>query len=384
MGSSDSARVYWDVPKNATNEGESAMHMHDNLITSLATALIGLFCVTVGLGGAAQAQTPTLVQPWGLPPLPPGVGPVEKFADVSGTPQGQFLEGGAFDTQGNLWFVAIGSGWVSYLTPDGKLVPGFNCNPPPELGQTCEPQGTRWLDGKLYVATRHRGILVYDPQTQELKTLVYTYRNQLFKGPNDLDFDAEGNLFFTDPWGTGPGPNLTDQTGAVYQYARDGMLRKVMDSGLFPNGIAVSPDNTLLAVGDFRGGRIWYSTFQNGPTMGCPQCPKDPSHSTFSSVKAGTFLPGNGGPDGMHYDVRGNLWVAVAGLGGIVQINPRGLILGFVPIPNDDAATTNFAFGGPDNQYIYVMGASTGTFWRFKAPHPGLIGPGGVRLPAQR
>ena len=106
-------------------------------------------------------------------------------------------------------------------------------------------QGTRWLDGKLYVATRHRGILVYDPQTKELKTLVYTYRNQLFKGPNDLDFDAEGNLFFTDPWGTGPGPNLTDQTGAVYQYARDGMLRKVMDSGLFPNGIAVSPDNTL-------------------------------------------------------------------------------------------------------------------------------------------
>ena len=360
------------------------MHMHGNLIKSLAPALLGLFCVTVGLGGAAQAQTPNLVQPWGLPPLPPGVGPVEKFAEVSGTPQGQFLEGGAFDTQGNLWFVAIGSGWVSYLTPDGKLVPGFNCNPPPEQGQTCEPQGTRWLDGKLYVATRHRGILVHDPQTKELKTLVYTYRNQMFKGPNDLDFDAEGNLFFTDPWGTGPGPNLTDQTGAVYQYSRDGMLRKVMDSGLFPNGIAVSPDNNLLAVGDFRGGRIWYSTFQNGPTMGCPQCPKDPSHSTFSSVKAGTFIPGNGGPDGMHYDVRGNLWAALAGLGGIVQINPRGIILGFVPIPNDDAATTNFAFGGPDNQYIYLMGAISGTFWRFKAPYPGLIGPGGVRLPAQR
>jgi sugar lactone lactonase YvrE len=34
---------------------------------------------------------------------------------------------------------------------------------------------------------------------KELKTQVYTYRNQLFKGPNDLDFDAEGNLFFTDP-----------------------------------------------------------------------------------------------------------------------------------------------------------------------------------------
>jgi gluconolactonase len=180
-----------------------------------------------------------------------------------------------------------------------------------------------------------------------------------------------------------PRPNLTDQTGAVYLYSRDGMLRKVMDSGLFPNGIAVSPDDALLAVGDFRGGRIWYSTFQNGPTMGCPQCPKDPSHSTFSSVKAGTFMPGNGGPDGMHYDVRGNLWAALAGLGGIIQINPRGVILCFVPIPNNDTATTNFAFGGPDNQSIYLEGATSGTFWRFKAPYPGLIGPGGVRLPAQ-
>jgi hypothetical protein len=51
----------------------------------------------------------------------------------------------------------------------------------------------------------------------------------------------------------------------------------------------------------------------------------------------------------------------IAGLGGIIQINPRGLILGYVPIPNNDAAT----------------------IWRFKAPYPGLIGPGGVRLPAQ-
>ena len=361
------------------------MHPRRSLIERLATLLFASYCVIAGAGVPAKAQAPAAgpVQPWGLPQLPAGIGPVEKFADVSGTPQGAFLEGGAFDIQGNLWFVAIGSGWISYLTPDGKLVPVVNCNPPPELGQTCEPQGSRWLDGKLYLTSRHRGILVYDPQTKELKTLVYTYRNQLFKGPNDLDFDADGNLFFTDPWGTGPGPNLTDQTGAVYLYSRDGMLRKIMDSGLFPNGIAVSPDNNLLAVGDFRGGRVWYSTFQNGPTLGCPQCPKDPSHSTFSSVKAGTYVPGNGGPDGMHYDVKGNLWAALAGLGGIVEINPRGLILGFVPIPNDDAATTNFAFGGPDNQYIYFEGANSGTFWRFKAPYPGLIGPGGVRLAAQ-
>src|SRR5258708_36316386 len=260
------------------------MRMQRPLIRGLATAL--LFCIVAGGAARAQAQALGPVQPWGLPPLPAGVGPVEKFADVSGTPQGQFLEGGAFDTQGNLWFVAIGSGWVSYLTPDGKLVPVFNCNPPPELGQTCEPQGTRWLDGKLYLTTRHRGILVYDPTAKELKTLVYTYRNQLFKGPNDLDFDAEGNLFFTDPWGTGPGPNLTDQTGAVYQYSRDGMLRKVMDSGLFPNGIAVSPEDTVLQGREFRWRRDWCRHVQDRPDDAWPQAPEGALQDDFRSRKS--------------------------------------------------------------------------------------------------
>ncbi len=130
-------------------------------LTRISGALLfGILCAVAGPGGTARAQAPAPaampVQPWGLPPLPAGVGPVEKFADVSGTPQGKLLEGGAFDTQGNLWFVAIGSGWISYLTPDGKLVPVVNCNPPPELGQTCEPQGSRWHDGKLYLTSRHR------------------------------------------------------------------------------------------------------------------------------------------------------------------------------------------------------------------------------------
>ena len=361
------------------------MRLRRNLIERLAIPLIASLCSVTVAALPAKAQAPTAgpVQPWGLPPLPAGVGPVEKFADVSGTPQGQFLEGGAFDNQGNLWFVGIGSGWISYLQPDGKLVPVVNCNPPEDIGQTCEPQGTRWKDGKLYLTTRHRGILTYDPKTKELKTLVYTWRNQLFKGPNDLDFDAEGNLFFTDPWGTGVGPSLSDRTGAVYQYSKDGILRKVIDDLSFPNGIAVPPDDGRLAVGDCTASRMVYAIFATGPTLGNPGAKPDPLHLTFQTVRAATYLPGAGCPDGLHYDVKGNLWIAAGGLGGVLQVDPRGIIIGFVPIPNGDLATTNFAFGGPDNQYIYFEGANSGTFWRFKAPYPGLIGPGGVRLAAQ-
>ena len=68
----------------------------------------------------------------------------------------------------------------------------------------------------------------------------------------------------------------------------------------------------------------------------------------------------------------------------IIEYDSRGVILGYVPLPNGDAAGTNFAFGSPDNRYIYMEGAVSGTTWRFKARYPGLIGPGGVRLPPQR
>jgi gluconolactonase len=353
----------------------------------LTATVAAMLCAAGGLVSStavqAQAQPAEPVQPWGLPPLPQGVGPIEQFADVGGTPQGKFLEGGSFDTDGNFWFVGIGSGWISYLTADAKLVPVVNCNPPPEVGQDCEPQGTRWHDGKLYITSRHRGIMVYDPGTKKLTTLVYTYRNQLFKGPNDLDFDAEGNLFFTDPWGTGPGPTKADETGAVYQYSHDGVLRKLLDTGAFPNGVAVSPDDGTLAIADYAAGRIIYASFLNGPNPSCTECPNDPQHLTFFFVKAGSFVPGNGGPDGIHYDAHGNLWVMLHGMGGIVEIDPKGLILGFVPIPNGDTQTTNFAFGGPKNQYIYFEGAVSGRVYRFKAPYPGLIGPGGTRLPMQ-
>jgi len=333
----------------------------------------------VGLPGG---PAPERVQPWGLPPPPPGIGPVSLFADIHDTPQGKFLEGGAFDDAGNFWFVAIGSGWVSYLTPDAKLVPGFNCDPPAEVGFKCEPQGTRWHDGKLYLTTRHLGVMVYDPQTKKLSSLVTTYRNQLFKGPNDLDFDAAGNLYFTDPWGTGAGPDTADQAGAVYQYSTEGVLRRIISTGHFPNGIAVSPDDNTLAVADYAANRMLYYSFLNGPNAACTQCAKDPAHQTFFFATSGSYNPGNGGPDGIHYDVKGNLWAAM-GIGGVMEYDPRGIIIGYVPLPNGDASATNFAFGGPDNQYIYMEGAVSGTIYRFKAPHPGLIGPGGKRLPAQ-
>ena len=88
-----------------------------------------------------------------------------------------------------------------------------------------------------------------------------------------------------------------------------------MDDLQFPDGIAVSPDNNTLAIGDFTVGRMLYTAFAAGPTMGVPG---------GYTIRAASFS---------------------------------------VPVPNGDLSTTNRAFGGPDNRDI---------FWRARsAAHSG-------------
>ena len=191
--------------------------------------------------GDPRARTYTAM---GTAPPPPGIGPVSLFADIHDQPQGKFLEGGAFDDAGNFWFVAIGSGWVSYQRRKVSWFPASTAIPRQSSGSSVSRKARVGTTASCNLTTRHLGIMVYDPQTKKLSSLVSTYRNQLFKGPNDLDFDAEGNLYFTDPWGTGPGPDSPDEAGAVYQYSTEGILRRVISTGQFPNGIAVSPNDS--------------------------------------------------------------------------------------------------------------------------------------------
>jgi gluconolactonase len=85
------------------------------------------------------ALAPEAIQPWGLPPPPPGIGPVELFADIHDTPQGKFLEGGAFDTDGNFWFVESDRLMSLYPAPVREYISAHGGLPP--------PWGTMWVSG---------------------------------------------------------------------------------------------------------------------------------------------------------------------------------------------------------------------------------------------
>ncbi|HWX31626.1 MAG TPA: TfoX/Sxy family protein [Steroidobacteraceae bacterium] len=57
--------------------------------------------------------------------------------------------------------------------------------------------------------------------------------------------------------------------------------------------------NNTLAIGDCTAGRMLYAAFAAGPSMGVPGGFTDPQRLTFTGVKAGTYFPGNGCPDGI-------------------------------------------------------------------------------------
>ena len=54
------------------------------------------------------------------------------------------------------------------------------------------------------------------------------FQNENFHGPNDLIFDRQGDLYFTDPWGT----NMANLRGAVYYVSPEGKISRLIDNGV--------------------------------------------------------------------------------------------------------------------------------------------------------
>ena len=152
-------------------------------------------------------------------------------------------------------------------------------------------------------------------------------------GPDDLVYGADGTLYFTDP-----APSLEDSWsgGAVYA-VRDGAVSLVTDELAGPNGIALSPDERWLYVGDW-----------------------DPDHKVvmrYDRRRGGpgellcdlTGEPGEDAIDGIKVDPQGRLYVC--GPGGIWVLSPEGEKLELIELPE---APHNLAWGDADRRGLYV------------------------------
>ena len=143
---------------------------------------------------------------------------------------------------------------------------------------------------------------------------------------NDLAFDSEGHLYFTDQGQTG----LHDPTGRVYRLRHRRQARPAArQRAQSQRHRASSEDGKLLFVAVTRGNQVW-------------RAPLLPDGSISKMGAFQTFF-GASGPDGLALADDGSLVVAHASLGGAFVLNARGEITHFVRSPAGQTVT-NVAF----------------------------------------
>jgi len=226
-----------------------------------------------------------------------------------------------------------------------KYTPGQSATVAME--KTNEANGlTRDLQGRL-VSAEHltRRVTRYEPDGS-LTVIANSFQGKRLLRPNDVIVKSDGSIYFTDPGGNAAPEQWDVTVSGVYRVSPDlGSISLIIDDMVRPNGLAFSPDESVLYVADTRRRHVRaYEMQPNGTIF------KDTSR---------VFVDLNGAepgvPDGMKVDTAGNLYCG--GSGGLYIIDAKGKKLG--RIVHGHPATTNVAFGGDDWKTLYFTTRSS-------------------------
>src|SRR5271166_4861926 len=258
-----------------------------------------------------------------------------------------FLEGPSFDRVGNLYCVDLVFGRIFCVDTKGK----FHV----VVEYDGEPNGLKiHRDGRLFIADRRHGIIVIDPTTKRIQSIVERYDLEPFKGPNDLIFSPAGDLYFTDQGMS----DLVNATGRVFRLRADGRLDLVLEKLPSPYGIALDPSGRVLYVALTRANSI----------IKVPVLPDGRLSRVLNFIQ----LSGGGGPDGIAVDSGGGLAVAHPMLGAVWLFDAKGQPTLRVNLCSG-VLGTNVAYGGPEGRHLYITEAETGTIQVAEVPTGGCL-----------
>ncbi len=179
------------------------------------------------------------------------------------------------------------------------------------------------------------------------------YEGKRLNSPNDVVVRSDGSIYFTDPpYGVKRDERELEFQG-VYRIAPDGELQLLLKDFDRPNGLAFSPDESVLYVADTN--RDHLRAFEVNPDGSLGE------GNVFFQVEPPEELR----PDGLKVDTAGN--VLIAGVGGVWVISPEGEHLETVEVPERPA---NLAFGD-QGQALYVTARNS--VYRVEMEHPGAV-----------
>lgn len=248
-----------------------------------------------------------------------------------------------------------------FLTPSG-----YSGNDIAEYGQPGSNGLTLDKQGRLSIDQHgnHRVVRLEADGSQTV--LADTYNNKRLNSPNDLVYRSDGTLFFTDPpFGL---PKFFEDSRKQLPFSGvfslyKGKLQLVSKDLTGPNGIAFSPDEKYLYVGNWpraitglkpRSDEDPVSEIgEKGKVIMRYEVQADGTLRNGSVFFDFTSAAGEDGLDGIKVDQKGNLYVSAPG--GIWVISPAAKHLGTIVTPRH---AHNFAWGDADGKTLYLCARS--------------------------
>ena len=280
----------------------------------------------------------------------------------------KFTEGPIWAKDGYLLFSDPNANTIYKYTPNGneegkldvfRTPSGYSGADIADYGQPGSNGLTLDSQGRLTIDQHgnHRVVRVENDGTETV--LADSYEGKRLNSPNDLVYRSDGTLFFTDPpFGL---PRFFDDPrkqlpfSGVYSIYK-GKLQLITTDFTGPNGIAFSPDEKYLYVGDWDDKKKVVMRYEVG------------ADATLKNGKLFfdmTSTPGEDALDGIKVDQRGNLYVS--GPGGLWVISAEGKHLGTIITPKH---AHNFAWGDADGKTLYLCARSG--LYRIRLNIPGV------------
>ena len=221
---------------------------------------------------------------------------------------------------------------------------------------------TRDLQGRMILCEGGAGRVTRMEPDGSITVVANSYQGMPLNRPNDVVVrSSDGSIYFTNPGA--PDPEFPLSYSGVYRVSADlGTISLLVSDFAFPNGLVFSPDESILYIADYRGGRI--RAFDVNPN-GMLNLASD---RVFSQLIAPVPVTPYG-PDGMKVDVEGNVYSS--GPGGVWIIDPAGNHLGTI---HTGAQTTNVGWGGDDWKTLFVT--TFGSLYRIQMNVAGIAVPG--------
>ena len=315
--------------------------MRETMIIGLV--LIGMFMVALPAG---YTQSPMVKSEVPIPPSEVSLPTIkaEPWVQIDPDPK-IFLEGPAFDREGNLYVSSVEEGRIFKITPDKKVTTIFT-----KKGVMTDGIAIH-KDGRLFVACISGEILVMNPDGSNVTYIEPKYQGKP-KMLNDLVFDSKGNLYVSDFIGT-----FADPIGGVYRFSADfKTVQPLLEHVAAANGVAFSPEGNVLWVSETGGNRLL-------------RLQLSPDGTTVRSAGVPYYFTGSPSCDSLRVDMAGNVYVCLVRQGRALIFNKMGIPIANVLIPGRDEGnnlgTANLAIK-PGTNEVFITAFGKGGAWIYK------------------